>query len=158
MATANHFSVSLESLTAFTEELTTQLSGMGQPLTRLRTLTGGDLRLGQFPEADSLWHNHDVAADEMSVLVGQARDAVDFAKEITKSVTTAYQHYDDHVATGIGSASDTLGALTGALGGTAASVTGAVAPIAPPTTEALGDIATPITETVPAITSPTTEV
>lgn len=140
MSASEGFTVNLESLTAFSEELTTQLSGMSQPLGHLNTLTGGDIHLGKFPEADSLWQNHDTAVDQMSALVGQARDAIDFAEEITKSVHTAYEHFDDGVNAAIntvggvvetvGSAvGDTVGSITDTIGDTVESTTGMVAPI-----------------------------
>ncbi|MFI7672952.1 hypothetical protein [Actinophytocola sp. NPDC049390] len=103
------FAINLDSLTTFTHELGTQLSGMAQPKGHLDALTVAAMLLGTFGEAQSLRTNHDVAVDEMSVLVGQARDAIDFAAEITKSVTTSYEHYDDEVAAAVRNAAHGVG-------------------------------------------------
>lgn len=103
------FVVNLDSLTTFSHELTTQLSGMVQPKGHLDALTAAAILLGEFGEAHSLRTNHDVAVDEMSVLVGQARDAIDFAAEITKSVTRSYEHYDDEIAAAMNNAGNGLG-------------------------------------------------
>jgi hypothetical protein len=113
------FEINLESLTAFAEELKTQLSGMVQPLGQLTSLTEGAVRLGEFNEAHSLRDNHGVAVGEMQVLVGQARDAIEFAKDITRTVSDAYEHYDDHLT----GALSTVGT---AIGGTVAGVAGTV--------------------------------
>lgn len=119
------FAINLDSLTTFSHELATQLSGMAQPKGHLDALIAGAMKLGAFGEAHSLRTNHDVAADEMSVLVGQARDAIDFAAEITKSVTKSYEHYDDEVAAAMNnvgsgnlgaSLGDTVGNTVGAIG------------------------------------------
>jgi hypothetical protein len=115
------FAINLDSLTTFSHELATQLSGMAQPKGHLDALIAGAMKLGAFGEAHSLRTNHDVAADEMSVLVGQARDAIDFAAEITKSVTRSYEHYDDEVAAamnnvGSGNLGNSLGNTVGGIG------------------------------------------
>lgn len=108
------FAINLDSLTTFSHELATQLSGMAQPKGHLDALIAGAMKLGAFGEAHSLRTNHDVAVDEMSVLVGQARDAIDFAAEITKSVTKSYEHYDDEVAAAMNNVgSGNLGASLG---------------------------------------------
>ncbi|HEU5475324.1 MAG TPA: hypothetical protein VFV67_32175 [Actinophytocola sp.] len=98
MPTGNEgFAVHLQSLTDFAGELATQLSGMGQPLSDLDSLVEHKLRLGEFNEAYALWNSHGIAVSEMYILVGQARDAIEFANEITKTVSVAYQTYDDTV-------------------------------------------------------------
>src|SRR5262245_38153618 len=100
--TANEsFAVDLQSLTDFAGELATQLSGMTQPLSQLDSLVDHKLLLGEFGEAYSLWDDHGIAVSEMYVLVGRARDAIEFANEITGTVSTAYQHYDDTVGSAI---------------------------------------------------------
>lgn len=127
MSAANEaFTVNLESLTAFSAELTTQLSGMAQPQGHLDTLTGGDILFGKFSEADSLWQNHDVAVEQMSVLVGQARDAIGFAEEITNSVSSAYQHFDDYVNTAINATGGAVEAIGTAVGNTVGAVVSTV--------------------------------
>jgi hypothetical protein len=105
------FAVDLQSLTDFTEELATQLSGMTQPLAHLDSLVDHKLRLGEFGEAYSLWDNHGIAVAEMFILVGQARDAIGFAGEITRTVSTAYQHYDDTVTGALSTVGNTIQAV-----------------------------------------------
>jgi hypothetical protein len=121
------FAINLDSLTTFSHELATQLSGMAQPKGHLDALIAGAMKLGAFGEAHSLRTNHDVAADEMSVLVGQARDAIDFAAEITKSVTRSYEHYDDEVAAAMNNVGS--GNLGTSLGNTVGNVGNAVGAI-----------------------------
>lgn len=118
------FAINLDSLTTFSHELATQLSGMAQPKGHLDALIAGAMKLGAFGEAHSLRTNHDVAADEMSVLVGQARDAIDFAAEITKSVTRSYEHYDDEVAAAMNNVGS--GNLGTSLGNTVGNTVGAI--------------------------------
>lgn len=118
------FAINLDSLTTFSHELATQLSGMAQPKGHLDALIAGAMKLGTFGEAHSLRTNHDVAADEMSVLVGQARDAIDFAAEITKSVTRSYEHYDDEVAAAMNNVGS--GNLGTSLGNTVGNTVGAI--------------------------------
>jgi hypothetical protein len=91
------FAVHLQSLTDFANELTTQLTGMVQPMAQMDSLVDNELLLGEFGEAYSLWTEHGLAVSEMYVLIGQARDAIEFANEITETVSAAYQHYDDGV-------------------------------------------------------------
>jgi hypothetical protein len=106
------FAVHLQSLTDFANELTTQLAGMVQPLAQMDSLVDNDLLLGEFTEAYSLWTEHGLAVSEMYVLIGQARDAIQFANEITETVSTAYQHYDDGVTA-------TMSSVTAGITGTA---------------------------------------
>jgi hypothetical protein len=106
------FAVNLQSLTDFASELATQLHGMVQPQHQLDSLVDHQLRLGEFGEAYSLWTSHGIAVSEMYVLVGQAKDAIEFANEITGTVQNAYQHHDDRITT-------TLTGVTGAIAGTA---------------------------------------
>jgi hypothetical protein len=104
--TANEsFAVDLQSLTDFARELATQMSGMTQPQAHLDSLVDHRLRLG---EAYSLWDDHGIAVSEILILVGQVKDAIEFAGEITKTVSTAYQHYDDAVTGALSSVEHTI--------------------------------------------------
>lgn len=109
---AEAFAVNLQSLTDFANELATQLSGMVQPLSQLDSLVDHELRLGEFGEAYSLWTEHGLAVSQMYVLIGQARDAIEFANEITKTVSTAYQHYDDTLTATLSTVGNTVRAVT----------------------------------------------
>jgi hypothetical protein len=127
--TANEsFAVDLQSLTDFAAELATQLSGMTQPLSHMDSLVDHQLRLGEFGEAYSLWDNHGIAVSEMYILVGQARDAIEFANEITKTVSNAYQHYDDTVTGALSTVGNTIQSVTAPVVSTVTSVVDGVLP------------------------------
>lgn len=96
--TAGSFAVDLRSLTDFATELATQLGGMTQPLGQLESLVERQLRLGAFTEAIALGQRHGDAVAELHTLVAQARDAIEFAKEVTGMVGDAYQNYDNRSA------------------------------------------------------------
>jgi hypothetical protein len=119
------FEVDLGSLSDFAAELTTQLGGMTQPITQLESLVERQLRLGAFGEAYELGKRHNDALDELHTLVGQARDAIDFAKEVTIMVGDAYRNYDNRAA-------GTLNGITDALTGTVGSVAGTVLSLVDP--------------------------
>lgn len=124
--TGESFAVELRSLTEFAQELAAQLTGMAHPLGQLAVLTERELRLGAFGEAQSLGERHGVARTDLHTLVFQARDAIDFAKEVTVMVNDAYQNYDSGVA----------GAINAVAGGLASTVDGAVTGLAGPITGA----------------------
>ncbi|TDV54999.1 hypothetical protein [Actinophytocola oryzae] len=123
--TGEAFEVDLGSLTDFAAELTTQLGGMTQPLHLLESLVERQLRLGAFGEAHELGRRHGDALAELHTLVSQARDAIDFAKEVTVMVGDSYRGYDQRAA-------GALGGLTGAITGTVGSVAGTVLSIVDP--------------------------
>ncbi|HEX3590456.1 MAG TPA: hypothetical protein VHV74_12565 [Pseudonocardiaceae bacterium] len=95
------FFVHLQSLFDFADELQTQLTGMTSPVDRLTTLAGAPVLLGAFGEAQSLGTSHQAAVAEMSDLLGQVRQAFDFAEDVTKTVATGYQQADQEVAGGM---------------------------------------------------------
>ena len=106
--TAESLSVDLRSLTDFAHELATQLGGMTRPLGLLESLVERELRLGEFGEAPAFGQRHHGAVAELHTLVAQARDAIEFAQEVTGMVGNAYQNYDNKAA-------GALGAVTGAV-------------------------------------------
>jgi hypothetical protein len=85
----------------FANELQTQLSGMTTPINHLDTLASTPVLLGDFGEASALGASHQAAVAEMSELLGQVQQAVDFAENITKTVATGYQNADSDVAGGM---------------------------------------------------------
>ncbi|MBE1485525.1 hypothetical protein [Plantactinospora soyae] len=117
------FAVELRSLTEFAQELAAQLTGMAHPLGQLTALTERELRLGAFGEAQSLGERHGVARTDLHTLVSQARDAIDFAKEVTVMVNDAYQNYDSAVA---GAVNTVTGGLTSIVDGTVTGLTGPI--------------------------------
>jgi hypothetical protein len=113
--TGESFAVELRSLTEFAAELASQLGGMAQPLGQLTALTERELRLGAFDEALSLGERHAVARSDLHSLVSQARDAIDFAKEVTGMVNEAYQNFDNGVAGSLNAVGQTIHGVTGGL-------------------------------------------
>lgn len=95
------FFVHLQSLFDFATELQTQLTGMTAPVDRLGTLATAPVLLGDFGEAHSLGASHQAAIAEMSDLLGQVQQAIDFAENVTKTVATGYQQADQDVAGGM---------------------------------------------------------
>lgn len=95
------FFVHLQSLFDFADELSTQLTGMSAPVDKLSTLSGSPVLLGDFGEASVLSAAHQAAVAEMSELLGQVRQAIDFAENVTKTVATGYQQADQDVAGGM---------------------------------------------------------
>ena len=99
---ADHsFFVHLQALFNFADELSTQLTGMSGPADKLSTLSGSPVLLGDFGEASVLSSAHQAAIAEMSELLGQVRQAIDFAENVTKTVATGYQQADQDVAGGM---------------------------------------------------------
>src|SRR5262245_6531249 len=124
--TAESFAVDLGSLTGFATELATQLGGMTQPLGLLASLVDRELRLGAFGEAHSLGRQHHEAVAELHNLLAQARDAIEFAQEVTGMVSQAYQNYDKNAA---GAVNAITGAVSSTVTGAVGAVTNTVDPI-----------------------------
>jgi hypothetical protein len=95
------FFVHLQSLFDFANELQTQLTGMTTPADRLGTLATTPVLLGDFGEAHTLGACHQAAIAEMSELLGQVQQAIDFAENVTKTVATGYQQADQDVSGGM---------------------------------------------------------
>lgn len=95
------FFVHLQSLFDFAGELQTQLTGMTAPVDRLDTLARTPVLLGDFGEAHVLGASHQAAITEMSELLGQVQQAIDFAENVTKTVATGYQQADQDIAGGM---------------------------------------------------------
>ena len=95
------FFVHLQSLYDFASELQTQLTGMTAPVDRLDSLARNPVLLGDFGEAHVLGASHQAAIAEMSQLLGQVQQAIDFAENVTNTVATGYQQADQDVAGGM---------------------------------------------------------
>lgn len=113
--TAEAFAVDLSSLTDFATELATQLGGMAQPLAQLASLVERELRLGAFGEAREFGERHRGAVEELHTLVTQARDAIEFAQEVTRMVGTAYENYDNKAAGALSAVTGTVDAVASSL-------------------------------------------
>jgi len=92
------FRVHLESLTAFVAALDSQLDALGRPAGALAGLTQQPLPWGLFAEADSLGRQHEAAAAQMADLIQSVRDSIGFVRQVTRTVATQYQNYDEAVA------------------------------------------------------------
>ncbi len=96
------FFVHLQSLYDFASELQTQLTGMTAPVDRLDQ-PGPDTRCCSATSARRhvLGASHQAAIAEMSELLGQVQQAIDFAENVTNTVATGYQQADQDVAGGM---------------------------------------------------------
>ena len=65
-------------------------------------LTQHDLALGSFGEAYGLGTHHARIAEQMYSLMQAVRQAVGFAGEVTTTVVTSYQRFDQHSAAALG--------------------------------------------------------
>jgi hypothetical protein len=92
------FQVHLRSLTDFGHELGTQLTGMAQPGAQLTQLAEQAVRLGEFAEALYLSHGHEQAVADMVTVLDAARQAIDFAEDVTNTVAVSYSRTDQQVA------------------------------------------------------------
>lgn len=92
------FFVHLQSLTDFANELETQLEALQKPNDHLSDLCDQKVQLGEFAEAESLRATHDQVVTEMTDLLGQVRDAIGFAQQVTGTVANDYQQADDSAA------------------------------------------------------------
>jgi hypothetical protein len=102
------FFVHLQSLTNFAQELQTQLAGMATPMNHLDSLSGSPMLLGDFGEASTLAASNQAAVAEMAELLGQVRQAISFAENITNTVATDYQQTDQAIAGGMSTAADNV--------------------------------------------------
>jgi hypothetical protein len=96
------FLVHMQSLTGFTRELETQLDGLVKPTDDLAAIAGKPLLLGDFGEAHGLVQSHDETITEMCDLLGQVKQAIAFADEVTQVVAGHYLDADRDVAAALG--------------------------------------------------------
>ncbi|HEY0808346.1 MAG TPA: hypothetical protein VGD84_24980 [Pseudonocardiaceae bacterium] len=95
------FFVHLQSLANFASELQTQLAGMATPIGHLDSMSTTPMMLGDFGEASALTAANQAAVAEMTDLLGQVKQAISFAENITTTVATGYQEADQNVAGGM---------------------------------------------------------
>ena len=96
------FSVHLKSLTDFADEFTTQIESLQAPMDHLATMSGTPPQYGAFHEAWSLGAGEQAAIEEMYNLLGQVKQAIAFAGDVTGTVADNYRHADENVAWGLG--------------------------------------------------------
>jgi uncharacterized protein YoxC len=120
------FAVHLDSLKQFARELETQIDGMTKPSNGLAALLSAPMSLGNFGEASSLSGRHGAAVTQMHELLGNVKQAIGFADDVTGTVATGYQHTDENIASALGLGSAVAPVAT-AVDHTVNTVTGSVA-------------------------------
>jgi hypothetical protein len=96
------FSIHLKSLTDFADEFTTQIQSLQAPMDHLTTMSGTPPQYGAFHEAWTLGAGEQAAIEEMSNLLGQVKNAIAFAGDVTGTVADGYQNADEGIAWGLG--------------------------------------------------------
>jgi len=104
-STDQSFLVHMQSLTDFTRELETQLDGLVKPSDDLASIADQPLLLGAFPEAYGLVQTHTDAVTQMCDLLGQVKQAIAFADDVTRVVAGHYAEADVDVAGALGDGS-----------------------------------------------------
>lgn len=97
------YSIQLPSLVSFAQELETQIQGIAAPVNALASQSGKP-KFGAFSEAASLVAGQQAALDEMYSLLGQVKQAIEFAQGVTNTVASGYRNADHIVAADLGSA------------------------------------------------------
>lgn len=138
---SHSFAVHLDSLKQFARELETQIDGMTKPSNGLAALLQAPMSLGNFGEASSLSGRHGAAVTQMHELLGNVKQAIGFADDVTGTVATGYQHTDENIASALG-----LG-----------SVTNAVQPVVTTVTNTAGAVAGSVTNTVSHVVNTVTD-
>ena len=101
-STDQSFLVHMQSLTEFTRELETQLDGLVKPSDDLASIAGQPLLLGAFGEAFGLAQTHTDAVTQMCDLLGQVKQAIGFADDVTQVVAGHYADADVDIAGALG--------------------------------------------------------
>ena len=96
------FSIHLKSLLDFAAEFQTQIDSIQAPMDHLAALSGKQPQYGAFAEAWSLGAGEQAAVEEMHSLLGQVKQAIAFAQNVTGTVADGYQHADDNIASALG--------------------------------------------------------
>jgi hypothetical protein len=94
------YSVQPSSLLAFARELQTQLDGIAVPMNALTAQAAAQPQFGAFAEAWLLAQSQQAAVEQMQDLLGQVRQAIAFAENVTTAVADAYQQADQDAAAG----------------------------------------------------------
>jgi hypothetical protein len=98
------FSIHLKSLTDFADEFTTQIESLQAPMDHLATMSDTPPQYGAFAEAWSLGAGEQAAIEEMYSLLGQVKQAIDFAGRVTGTVADGYRHADENISSALGGA------------------------------------------------------
>ena len=96
------FTIHLKSLTDFADEFTTQIQSLQAPMDHLATMSGTPPQYGAFHEAWTLGAGEQAAIEEMYTLLGQVKQAIAFAGDVTGTVADGYRNADDSIAYALG--------------------------------------------------------
>lgn len=96
------FTIHLKSLTDFADEFTTQIQSLQAPMDHLATMSDTAPQYGAFHEAWTLGAGEQAAIEEMFSLLGQVKQAIAFAGDVTGTVADGYRHADESVAYALG--------------------------------------------------------
>jgi hypothetical protein len=96
------YSLELPSLASFAQELETQIQGIAAPVNALAAQSGSEPKFGGFAEASSLVDDQQSALQEMYSLLGQVKQAIEFAQGVTNTVAAGYRNADQIVAADLG--------------------------------------------------------
>jgi uncharacterized phage infection (PIP) family protein YhgE len=100
--TDQSYSVEPSSLLGFAQELQTQIDGIAAPMNALANQAGAQPQFGGFTEAWLLGGSQQSAIEEMYDLLGQVKQAIAFAENVTSTIASAYQNGDQAAAAGFG--------------------------------------------------------
>jgi hypothetical protein len=143
---SHSFAVHLDSLKQFARELETQIDGMTKPSNGLAALLQAPMSLGNFGEASSLSGRHGAAVTQMHELLGNVKQAIGFADDVTGTVATGYQHTDEHIASALG-----LGSATTAVQPVVTTVTHTAEAVAGSVTHTVANVVNTVTDAVKGI-------
>jgi hypothetical protein len=143
---SHSFAVHLDSLKQFARELETQIDGMTKPSNGLAALLQAPMSLGNFGEASSLSGRHGAAVTQMHELLGNVKQAIGFADDVTGTVATGYQHTDEHIASALG-----LGSATAAVQPVVTTVTHTAEAVAGSVTHTVANVVNTVTDGVKGI-------
>jgi hypothetical protein len=96
--TDQSFSVQLTSLLGLAHEMQTQIEGIAAPMNAATAQSGVQPQFGAFAEASALAESQQAAIEEMYALLGQVKQALGFAENVTTTVAAGYQQADQDVA------------------------------------------------------------
>ena len=96
------FTIHLKSLLDFADEFKTQIESIQAPMDHLAAMSAKAPQYGAFAEAWSLGAGEQAAIEEMYSLLGQVRQAISFAGDVTGTVAEGYRHADENIASALG--------------------------------------------------------
>lgn len=134
------YRVHLDSLQDFARELEAQIDGLSAPTEGLSRVGSTRMALGAFAEADGLVAAEQQTVQQMLALLADVKQAIGFAAEVTRTVSSGYSQADSAVAGGMGSSHAGLGAegIAGQLAGQLAGQAGQLGSAAATTVQGVG--------------------